>query len=104
MTKADQAKDLFRALLDVYFFLSTRKILDKYVMGLIRMVIKSSGRLGCTLMIKNHRLKKGEANKIEAIAGLSKELSTLVRTVTKSRKLESEESDGELSDGEESDG
>ena len=106
MSRADLAKDLFDALRDVYFLLSRRRVLDKYVMGLIRIVTKISWCLGCTLTRKHNRLNRGEANKIEAIAGLSQELETLVGTVTKSReleksrKLESEESDGEESDGE----
>ena len=59
-------------------------------MGLIRIVTHSSWCLGITLTRKNHRLKKEEANKIEAIVGLSDNLKTLVETLTKSRELESE--------------
>ena len=92
---SDLAEHMFNDLYYVYSILSIRNILDEYVMGIIGSVTLRSRRLGYTLTTKNHRLKRGEANKIEAIVGLTDNLETLLDEITKSRwlksKVESEE-------------
>ena len=90
MLESDRAENLLHALRDVYFLLNSRKVIDEHLMSLIRIVTHNSWCLGITLKGKNHRLKKKEAIKIEAIVGLSDDLETLVKTLTKPEDLKSE--------------
>ena len=91
MRESDHAENMFNAINDVYYVLTHKSTyLDKYVMGLINIVTHSSRCLGSILIgRKNHRLKKEEANKIEAIVRLSRKLDELAYALTKSRRLKS---------------
>ena len=89
-TKSNLAGDLSWALRNIYLELNRQYVVDGYFMGLISTVIKTSTYLEIPLMDKNHRLKMEEAIKIEAIAGLSHKLETLVETLIKSGELKFE--------------
>ena len=88
--KSSLASTLSETLYKIHFIFKRQYVVDKYVMGIISIVIRISRNLEILLMNGNHRLKKEEALKIEAIVGLSNKLETLVKTLIKSRELEFE--------------
>ena len=90
INKSELACILSETLDDIHYTFKRQHEIGKYIIRLILTVINISQHFKTLLMDEKHKLKKLEAIKIEAIAGLSDNLKTLVKTLIKSGELKFE--------------